>query len=663
VHTVDEGVDASERNNARVLSEAEFRKYFTCVNATEHKYAKCISVFAVLLREEAEIKRLDSLGIITEDAKSERNTDPGNKSTFSLATYTKSSSTKSSRSIRNKQHFHKRPDIEQDHQHSIGSEGDFLVQDVSGHQWFVRQNDFHSLYMRKKDFDTMKDVEDLMPSWLEDRLREKSLWRIRKPRSPVHLTPPIQQHLEDILEWDFDIFRLSDLTMNSPLYFVGYAIFRKFNLLEDVGGDEACFRRFLLQIQDGYKKNVYHNSMHGADVCQASAHMLVALRKTFSSRSKFPLGFSSLEVTALLISALAHDLGHPGTNNAFEIKTYSNLALCYNDRSVLESFHAAECFAILKSPSCNIFRHLQPSEWSGLRFMMIELILSTDLEHHRSFIRDFDLKCQTIYEKLISKEKNKTGNNVKQGDANSKSKPVSSSIAFEIMQELSSTAEGRLMIMKFILKCADIGHPARILPLHKRWSSLIQDEFFLQGDKEAKLGLPVSRGMNRKETRAKDIAKGNVGFIQYLVSPLYELMEKRVRNPQFSRNIESNKKYWERVALRSRSSSPKSRNKGTILNEKKKEVKRRPSLNVILRSEFNGKQVNRKLSPKAPNRFQKQEDDKKRQPEAKDKPIDNCVSCKSTKSVKSNQSTSAACLPNSKSSVGTSNQTSVAAID
>lgn len=52
-------------------------------------------------------------------------------------------------------------------------------------------------------------------------------------------------------------------------------------------------------------------------------------------------------MAAFLISALAHDIGHPGNNNDFEIKMMSDLAIRYNNKSVLENFHCNTLFIII----------------------------------------------------------------------------------------------------------------------------------------------------------------------------------------------------------------------------------------------------------------------------------------------------------------------------
>eukprot|EP00392_Amoebophrya_sp_AT5.2_P009073 g9101.t1 len=55
----------------------------------------------------------------------------------------------------------------------------------------------------------------------------------------------------------------------------------------------------------------------------------------------------STQLLALFLAAIGHDVGHRGKNNAFEITTHSELAVRYNDISVLENHHAAVTSEIL----------------------------------------------------------------------------------------------------------------------------------------------------------------------------------------------------------------------------------------------------------------------------------------------------------------------------
>jgi cAMP-specific phosphodiesterase 4 len=51
-----------------------------------------------------------------------------------------------------------------------------------------------------------------------------------------------------------------------------------------------------------------------------------------------------LERFALLLSALCHDIRHPGLNNTYQVNAQTPLAMLYNDQAVLEHHHAATLF-------------------------------------------------------------------------------------------------------------------------------------------------------------------------------------------------------------------------------------------------------------------------------------------------------------------------------
>lgn len=64
---------------------------------------------------------------------------------------------------------------------------------------------------------------------------------------------------------------------------------------------------------------------------------------------------SDLEILGLLVACLCHDLDHRGTNNAFQTKTESPLAVLYST-STMEHHHFDQCVMILNSESNNIFQ-------------------------------------------------------------------------------------------------------------------------------------------------------------------------------------------------------------------------------------------------------------------------------------------------------------------
>lgn len=92
-----------------------------------------------------------------------------------------------------------------------------------------------------------------------------------------------------------------------------------------------------------------------------------------------------------------HDFDHPGRTNAFLVSTFSPQALLYNDRSVLENYHSATAWTLFFSdPDFNWLRSLDPAEFRRFRFLVIELVLSTDLKRHFDILAEFNAKVSII---------------------------------------------------------------------------------------------------------------------------------------------------------------------------------------------------------------------------------------------------------------------------
>ena len=106
---------------------------------------------------------------------------------------------------------------------------------------------------------------------------------------------------------------------------------------------------------------------------------------------------SDLEIFSLLFSAIIHDYNHSGTTNNFHVQSTSDLAVIYNDKSVLENHHVAAFFRSAVRSSrysgsleifvffsrtmidndCNIFGNLSKSEFQYVRTLLIDLVLGT----------------------------------------------------------------------------------------------------------------------------------------------------------------------------------------------------------------------------------------------------------------------------------------------
>lgn len=59
----------------------------------------------------------------------------------------------------------------------------------------------------------------------------------------------------------------------------------------------------------------------------------------------------------------------------------SELALMYNDSSVLENHHLAVGFKLLQEENCDIFQNLTKKQRQSLRKMVIDIVSAADCMH------------------------------------------------------------------------------------------------------------------------------------------------------------------------------------------------------------------------------------------------------------------------------------------
>ncbi|XP_059552190.1 cAMP-specific 3',5'-cyclic phosphodiesterase 4C isoform X3 [Myotis daubentonii] len=268
----------------------------------------------------------------------------------------------------------------------------------------------------------------------------------------------LAKELEDTNKWGLDVFKVAELSGNRPLTAIIFSIFQKRDLLKTFQIPVDTLATYLLTLEGHYHADVaYHNSLHAADVAQ-STHVLLAM-------PALEAVFTDLEVLAAIFASAIHDVDHPGVSNQFLINTNSELALMYNDASVLENHHLAVGFKLLQAENCNVFRNLSTKEWLSLRRMVIDIVLATDMSKHMNLLADLKTMVET--------------------------KKV--------------TSLGVLLLDNY---------SDRI-----QWTDRIMAEFFQQGDRERESGLDISP-MCDKHTAS--VEKSQVGFIDYIAHPLWE---------------------------------------------------------------------------------------------------------------------------------------------
>ena len=176
--------------------------------------------------------------------------------------------------------------------------------------------------------------------------------------SPIYLTPTAESALATSLSqlsvWNqFNIFHVSARSQGWPLTFTFTTIVTQLNLMGKWGLDAVLVSNFIREVERGYFAVPYHSSTHAADVLQHCYHVI--------TQTHLGMALNDLDILLLLVSAAVHDYGHPGVSNQYLTTTFSPLALQYNDKSVLESYHIASIFLLMQAKvSSAPHSHLRP---------------------------------------------------------------------------------------------------------------------------------------------------------------------------------------------------------------------------------------------------------------------------------------------------------------
>jgi len=339
-------------------------------------------------------------------------------------------------------------------------------------------------------------------------------------------------------QWGFDVFRLSDCTHGHPLTVIMVHLFEKLDLFHQFNLSKVVFARFIQEIENGYNDVPYHNKIHAADVVQNTYYFLssATIRPKLTPEDWF----------AALIAAAVHDFNHPGTNNAYHVATESDLAVEYNDQSVLENMHVSRTFQIMRKEGFGILNGVDRKIRSAIRSTMISLVLATDMKYHFGELATLQTRVAEEKKKLDEDKKDEEKGSSQYLKVESKeSKESKSDHKIDNPKTMFSppSKEDRLLLMKTAVHCADLGNPAKPQPTMRRWTAAITEEFFLQGDYELALGLPVSPMMDRTKPT---IEKSQIGFIDFIVFPLYRTLATIIPETVTLcvEYLEANKQFW-----------------------------------------------------------------------------------------------------------------------
>jgi hypothetical protein len=268
---------------------------------------------------------------------------------------------------------------------------------------------------------------------------------------------------EELCSTDFNLWNWDE----SELHIAIMGMFEDSDLLKSLGVRRSKLLKCVRAIEHGYFGNVYHSFIHAIDVLQ----MCYFLVTECHGREIF--GLSNRDIFVLFLAALAHDIGHPGLNNLYQIKANTDLARRYHNDAVLENYSCTLLFRLMKK-----YRILDQMDRVGRESILEQLhqtILYTDMERH-----------------------------------------------FSLLEEMQTTRDGHppvSLVLRMLLHAADISNPCRPWKLAKQWSECIVEEFFNQGILEKIHGYSISPNMDRNTVNQVQVS---LGFVDTMVLPFFE---------------------------------------------------------------------------------------------------------------------------------------------
>merc|ERR1712048_994005 len=206
---------------------------------------------------------------------------------------------------------------------------------------------------------------------------------------------------------------------------------------------------------------------------------------------------SNVDVYALLVSAICHDVGHPGKTNPFLVEIRDELAVRYNDKSPLENMHCARLFEICRDHKADVFRSLDRDAYKQARTVCIVSILNTDNAQHLDMVKEVK-KAYEVSSVICDAQ-------------------ASDPTAFGDDYMGDVLCKNTVLWLKLILHMSDIANPFKPFGVYKLWAMRVQDEFFAQGDEEKRLSIPVGM-LNDRDKVSRPSSEH--GFITFLVAPL-----------------------------------------------------------------------------------------------------------------------------------------------
>jgi class 3 adenylate cyclase len=284
----------------------------------------------------------------------------------------------------------------------------------------------------------------------------------------------------------------------------------------------AQLKEYVAAIASMYHNNPFHNFEHASHVTMSVVKLLSRIvapdveavnSDLESTLHDYTYGITSDPLTqfACVLSALIHDVDHPGVPNAQLIEENPQLAKFYKDKSVAEQNSVDLSWELLQDKNFrDLWLAICPNESDRVRFrqLVVNSVMATD-------IMDKDLKCL----------RNKRWERAFSGDS---------------VEESPKDAVDRkaTIVIEHLIQASDVAHTMQHWHIYRKWNQRLFEEMYsayIQG---------------RSATDPSDNwYKGEIGFFDFYIIPLAKKLKDcgvfGVSSDEYLNYAEKNRQEWE----------------------------------------------------------------------------------------------------------------------
>lgn len=259
-------------------------------------------------------------------------------------------------------------------------------------------------------------------------------------------------------------------------------LFEEFGLIDVLKTDKATLRALFGEVARRYLRGPYHHFTH--------AFYLLHLSQWICKQINWQEHLTPLDVASMFLAALAHDVNHPSTNNAYQNRIQTNASQVYYGKSVLENHHISIFFQIMKMhPETDVLANLEAKDKAYVKQVIIDSVLKTDMAIHFKLQKEFsqfvDTHCsgETPYNK--------------------------------------DSEQDRQHLVAIIIHACDIGTSALPFDLFDQWGARCIQEFHEQYESEEQDEHGPATVFMKYNGKAP-YYKSQVGFLNAMVVPMWK---------------------------------------------------------------------------------------------------------------------------------------------